>query len=169
MTSPEDRFTALFARCHRPVLAYALRRADGPADAADVVAETFLVAWRRLDHLPAGRLELPWLYAVARRVLANQVRGRRRRHALAERLRSELATQYVPVPPEPDSSALADAFARLGENDRELLRLLAWEGLDNAQLAAATGLSPGALRVRLHRARARLAAAMDVQPTVRSR
>jgi RNA polymerase sigma-70 factor (ECF subfamily) len=148
MTTPEERFTAVFARCHRPVLAYAARRVDEPADAADIVAETFLVAWRRLDALPAGDAELPWLYGVARRVLANQLRGRRRRHALAQRLRDEL------------DARLAGALARLGGDDRELLRLVAWEGLDNAQLAAALGLRPGTVRVRLHRARTRLAHAL---------
>lgn len=160
MTTPEERFTAVFARCHRPVLAYAARRVDEPADAADIVAETFLVAWRRLDALPAGDAELPWLYGVARRVLANQLRGRRRRHALAQRLRDELDAHYVPEPRPPEAARLAGALARLGGDDRELLRLVAWEGLDNAQLAAALGLRPGTVRVRLHRARTRLAHAL---------
>lgn len=72
------RFTDLFDRTHAPLLAYAVRRVADPADAADVVAETFLVAWRRLDDVPAGEAARPWLYGVARRVLANHYRGERR-------------------------------------------------------------------------------------------
>jgi RNA polymerase sigma-70 factor, ECF subfamily len=84
--SPEERFAALFDRTHRPLLAYAVRRVADPADAADIVAETFLVAWRRLDEVPPDEQARPWLFGVARRVLANYYRGEHRRHALGERL-----------------------------------------------------------------------------------
>ncbi|WHP17872.1 RNA polymerase sigma factor [Cellulomonas sp. ES6] len=99
--TPDERFAALFERTHRPLLAYALRRVSDPADAADVVAETFLVAWRRLDDVPAGEAARPWLFGVARRVLANHYRGERRRDALADRLRDQL-TEVVPQPAEPE-------------------------------------------------------------------
>ena len=154
MSTPEERFTALFDATHRPLLAYAVRRVADPADAADVVAETFLVAWRRLDDVPTGDHARPWLFGVARRVLANLYRGERRRHALADRLReglSEIAT--------PDRSELSDveiALARLGDDDRELLRLIAWEELARDEIAIALGVSRATVRVRLHRARQRL-------------
>ena len=86
-----DRFRRLFGDHERELLAYALRRVDRPEDAADVVAETFLVAWRRMDRVPAGDEARLWLYGVARRQLANQRRGQLRRSRLADRLRSELA------------------------------------------------------------------------------
>src|SRR3954447_15329981 len=100
-TSPDRaaRFTRLFADTEREILAYALRRVDRPEDAADVVAETFLVAWRRLDDLPSGDGARLWLYGVARRQLANQRRGRLRRSRLANRLRDALAD--VPAGIEP--------------------------------------------------------------------
>ena len=72
MSSAEERFTALFEATRLPLLAYAVRRVADPADAADVVAETYLVAWRRLDDVPAGADARPWLFGVARRVLAGR-------------------------------------------------------------------------------------------------
>lgn len=163
MTTPEERFTELFSRTHLPLLAYAVRRVADPADAADVVAETFLVAWRRLDDVPMGDAARPWLYGVARKVLANHYRGEHRRHALADRLRAELATVAEPGLPttDPDEAPLVTrALQRLSDDDQELIRLLAWEQLSREQIAVAMGLSRPVIRVRLHRARTRLAAAM---------
>lgn len=146
------RFELLYARHAPAVKAYALRRADG-ADADDVVAEVFVVCWRRLEELPAE--ELPWLFGVARRVLSTQRRGERRRAALGERL-----AQAAPPGEERAERALGDALSSLADSDRELLLLVAWEGLSPAQAAAALGLKPSTARVRLTRARRRLAAAL---------
>jgi DNA-directed RNA polymerase specialized sigma24 family protein len=96
------RFDLLFDQHRRAVLAYALRRVDDPADAADALAETFLVAWRRLDDVPTGADARPWLLAVARRVVSNQRRGARRRVGLADRLAQELSAHRPPVPTESD-------------------------------------------------------------------
>lgn len=163
MTSPEARFTALFERTHRPLLAYAVRRVADPADAADVVAEAFVVAWRRIEDVPAGAEATPWLYGVARRVLANHHRGERRRDALADRLRDSLREVSVAGPETADISALTRALARLRPDDQEILRLLAWEGLTHEEIAVALGISRGSVRVRLHRARSRLGAALERQ------
>ena len=160
VSSPEERFVALFERTHRPLLAYAVRRVAEPADAADVVAETFLVAWRRLDEVPAGEQARPWLFGVARRVLANLYRGERRRHALADRLRACLP-DVVP-PPEPGGSAVLVAMQQLSDEDQELLRLVAWEQLARDEIALVLGVSRGVVRVRLHRARQRLVKEMQI-------
>jgi RNA polymerase sigma-70 factor (ECF subfamily) len=162
-----ERFELLFDRHRRAVLGYALRRVDQPADAADVLAETFLVAWRKLDDVPAGSAALPWLLAVARRVLANQRRGARRRGGLAERLRGEL-TAAVPrhgaVPAgDSEQGRLAAALARLPESDRELILLVGWEELEPSQIAVVLGIQPETVRTRLHRARARLREALAVE------
>jgi RNA polymerase sigma-70 factor (ECF subfamily) len=150
--SRRTRFESLFGEHYDDVLAYALRRSDGET-AQDVVAETFLVAWRRLDAVPAD--PLPWLYGVARRVLANQRRAGRRRDALARRLavHAEASDRRAMV----GDSSLLRALARLSESDREALVLVAWEGLDQGRVAAALGCRPATLRVRLYRARRRLA------------
>jgi RNA polymerase sigma-70 factor (ECF subfamily) len=146
----------MYAACHDPVLGYVMRRTGNGHDAADVLAETFLTAWRRLDDIPGGENTRPWLYGVARRVLANHHRGERRRLALGDRLRAELADVTVTADTEPGE--VADAFATLPDGDRELLSLVAWEGLDHGQIAVALGCSRNAVRVRLHRARRRLTA-----------
>jgi RNA polymerase sigma factor (sigma-70 family) len=160
MSSPEERFSALFERTHVALLGYAVRRVADPADAADVVAETFLVAWRRLDDVPVGEQARQWLFGVARRVLANHYRGERRRVALADRLRDSLH-EAVPPPEVHEPTAVERAFEQLPDDDRELLRLLAWEELAREEIAMAMGLSRGAVRVRLHRARTRLKQAME--------
>lgn len=150
------RFTDLFDRTHAPLLAYAVRRVADPADAADVVAETFLVAWRRLDDVPDGDAARPWLFGVARRVLANHYRGERRRLALAERLREQVV-ETAPAH-EPDDPVLLQAMDRLPPDDRELLRLVAWEELARDEIALVLGVPRATVRVRLHRARRRLTA-----------
>lgn len=157
-TDRQAHFEAVYAACHAPILGYALRRTGSPDDAADVLAETFLVAWRRLGEIPPGQDARLWLYGVARNVLANHYRGERRRTALADRLRAELAQTYQPPEYDGESAAIAAALRRLPEDQRELLALNAWEGLDYGQLATVLGCSRNAIRIRLHRARARLAA-----------
>lgn len=156
------RISDLYRDHARDILGYALRRTRNPEDAADVVAETFLVAWRRLGEVPLGGEARPWLYGTARHVLANQDRGTRRRDRLTERLRGELR-QQLPVPLAQGGSVLLEALARLGEADRELLMLIGWEELTPAQAARALGISPLAARTRLHRARRRLRARLAEQ------
>ncbi|HEX5610173.1 MAG TPA: RNA polymerase sigma factor [Solirubrobacterales bacterium] len=153
----EARFNRLYDEHGREVLAYALARTQRPEDAADVVAETFLVAWRRATDVPAGPNARFWLFGVARRVLANQRRGEGRRTRLAERLQAELPAAVAMQPePDRDHSAVMSALALLGDEDREVLLLAGWEGLDSAQIAAVLGISRVAARTRLHRARRRL-------------
>ena len=157
-TEHEDRFRRVYAGDFEPLLAYALRRVDHPEDAADVVAETFLVAWRRRHEMPAEAEARLWLYGVARRVLANHHRGGIRRQRLGERLRQRI-TAAIAVDPGsevPDRLAVQAALARLGELDREVLMLTVWEGLEPREAAAVLQVSPAVVRTRLSRARARL-------------
>jgi RNA polymerase sigma-70 factor (ECF subfamily) len=158
MPERQARFEALYAANHAPILGYALRRTANPDDAADILSETFLTAWRRLDELPLGDDARLWLYGVARRVLANYYRGERRRSALADRLRTELASSYVATELGGESAKIIEALRRLPPQHRELLTLNAWEGLDYGEIAAVLGCSRNAARIRLHRARIRLAA-----------
>jgi RNA polymerase sigma factor (sigma-70 family) len=153
-------FDLLFDEHRRAVLAYALRRVDDPADAADALAETFLVAWRRLDDVPTGADAKPWLLAVARRVLSNQCRGARRRLGLADRLAQELSAYRPAVPTESDL-LVRRALAGLSEADREVLLLSAWEGLTPAEIGAVVGIRAVSVRSRLHRARRRLRSELE--------
>ncbi|TDO62646.1 RNA polymerase sigma-70 factor (ECF subfamily) [Kribbella sp. VKM Ac-2571] len=151
-----ERFEQVFATHRDAVLGYLRRRTDSGHDAADLLADTFLVAWRRLDDVPLDPQTRPWLYGVARRVLANHRRGEGRRHALATKLRGELS-DAEPMRPLLDDTPAARAFRALPEQDRELLSLVAWEALDTGQIATVLGISRNAVRIRLHRARKRFA------------
>lgn len=150
--SQYGEFEELFSACYWPVRDYVVRRAPGAA-VEDVLAETFVIAWRRRDDIRRGD-PVPWLIAVARRVLANELRAARRRDALTDRLRGRL-TSSAPVwePPEEMSPELATAIERLPAVEREVLLLIAWDGLDPTRAAQALGCSPATFRVRLHRAR----------------
>lgn len=165
--APEDRFRDLYGANFTPLLGYALRRSDDAEDAADVVSETFLVAWRRLAEVPEGAAARLWLYGVARRVLANQRRGTGRRDRLGERLRHDLAAA---VPDHADllttRTDLTTALYRLGVVDREVLQLAAWEGLDPREIATVLDVPAGAVRTRLSRARARLRRELGDDPGV---
>ncbi|MFJ2031521.1 RNA polymerase sigma factor [Streptosporangium sp. NPDC087985] len=161
-----DRFEALYLACYPAMHRYALRRTDSADDVADVIAETFLIAWRRLDDVPEGDATLLWLYGTARRVLANHRRGESRRTALASRLRDELAAGQETAPPDPQADAVRAAFATLAPADREVLALACWEELTGPQIATVLGCSSTAARLRLHRARRRLARLLDTTDEV---
>jgi RNA polymerase sigma factor (sigma-70 family) len=159
------RFRRLFDDTERDLLSYAVRRVQRPEDAADIVAETFLVAWRRLDDVPQGAEARLWLYGVARRQLANQRRGQLRRSQLVDRLRAELPGALVAgagAGNEDERAAdVRAALARLGAEDRELLMLSSWEGLSPGEIAVVLELPAVTLRSRLHRARKRLRAELS--------
>ena len=155
----KEHFRELYEAAYGRILGYALRRAATPEDAADLVAETFLVAWRRYHEVPPRDEALLWLYGIAHKLLANQRRGRRRREALTGRLTAELAASLPSWDRGPaDLAPLVRAWRRLRDADRELLGLLVWEDLSTEQLGRVLGCSRTALKVRLHRARRRFAA-----------
>jgi RNA polymerase sigma-70 factor (ECF subfamily) len=159
-----QRFEAIYRDHAGAVRGYAMRRTSA-AQADDVVAEVFLVAWRRLEEIPADARV--WLLGTARRVLANERRSSARRHALADRLEHEARrspsgepTADRPLTPEFSAGHLADALASLGEGDREALLLIAWEGLSHREAARVLGVRESTFGVRLHRARRRLEKAL---------
>ncbi|MEU4191580.1 RNA polymerase sigma factor [Kribbella sp. NPDC026611] len=153
----KERFRRLFDANFRKLLAYALRRVESAEDAADVVSDTMLIAWRRLPEVPADDAARLWLYGVARRVLANHRRGDDRRERLGERLRSELVNAVPDLAEASDSAVVVRAaMARLGDSDRELLMLTGWDGLNPSEAATVLGLPGRTVRTRLHRARRRL-------------
>jgi RNA polymerase sigma-70 factor (ECF subfamily) len=154
-----ERFETLYRELYEPIAGYVLRRAANREDAAEAIAETFVTLWRRLDACPSGEEARPWLFGVARRVLANQRRGERRRTALAERLTVDLDSAEVSLSVGSDGR-VARAFAALSESDREVLALIAWEELTREELAGALGVSRPVARLRLHRARRRFEAAL---------
>ncbi len=153
MADDRDRFERIFREHFRPVLRFAAARID-PERAKDVAAETFLVAWRRLDEVPEE--PRPWLFGVARRVIAGQFRSQSRREALHTRLQDPGDGAVDPATAFADRDEALAAFATLGERDREVLRLVTWDGLSNAEAAEVLDVTRLAFAVRLHRARRRL-------------
>jgi RNA polymerase sigma-70 factor (ECF subfamily) len=162
-----QEFTALYADNHRRVYAYAVARA-GRAHADEVVAETFLVAWRRFAQMPAGAA-LPWLLGVARNVLRERYRAEERQRAIAAEMLAWAADAPDVAEGVAERSAVLAALAGLSENDREALTLIAWDGLSPRAAARVVNCSAPAFLVRLHRARNRLtraiAAAGEPAPT----
>jgi RNA polymerase sigma-70 factor (ECF subfamily) len=166
----EDWFTATYAAHYPHIVRYGYRRLADAEASAELAQDVFVVAWRRRADVPSN--SLPWLYGVARHLLANQWRARRS------------APAVVPMPPDalPGRGASAEqdaavdvagvhfALATLSEPDQELLRLIGWEGLTLAEAATALGCSRPTAAVRLHRARRRLSAALaEPTPTLRPR
>jgi RNA polymerase sigma-70 factor (ECF subfamily) len=159
-------FEELYVSTYRKVLAYALRRTSNREDAHEVVAETFLVAWRRLKAAIAADNSLAWLYGVARGVLANQRRRQKRR----ERLDAKLEGSVFEVVPdtaqrEMDGRGLLAEVTRLLKElpprYQEILMLTSYEGLSPAEIAPIVQLPPAVVRTLLYRARLRLRRILD--------
>jgi RNA polymerase sigma factor (sigma-70 family) len=157
-TSREAAFRTMYSAHYRQIAAYANRRVTHPEDADDLVAEIFLVAWRRLEDVPGGDLTLPWLYGVARRVLSQSRRSRQRQERLVAkvgRLWGRADTGSTPYERLDDQEIVHQALARLRPDDQELLRLAEWEELSQAELAVVFECSVNAVAIRLHRAHRR--------------
>lgn len=156
-----SRFQEIAEEVSDPLQRY-LRRRALPSDADDALSEVMLTVWRRLDDAPPD--PLPWCYAIARRVLSNQRRGRARHLRLVSRMEAEPRQTAVPdhaeTGPDPE---LAAALAALSEDDQEVLRLWAWERLEPREIAPVLGISVNAATLRLSRARNRLAATLSRQ------
>jgi RNA polymerase sigma-70 factor (ECF subfamily) len=162
-----ERFTVLYDRYRMRVWAYAASRAGGEA-ADEIVSETFMVAWRRFADMPSA--ELPWLLGVARNVMRDAVRAEARRASLTAELRrwteepaADVAESVI------DRLAMLRALADLPDTDREVLTLMAWQGLSPREAARVLGCTAPTVRVRLHRARKRLVAALQAPTRGRGR
>jgi RNA polymerase sigma-70 factor (ECF subfamily) len=160
----ERRFQELFGAYHQHVYAYCRRRADSGM-ARDAASETFLTAWRRIDSVPDGDRALRWLYGVARKVLANQYRSRKRYRRLVVKVGS------LGADPQPDPATqvvrrledqeVLDALGRLRPEDQELLRLAVWEELPHGEIGEILGCTAHAVDQRIRRAGDRLASELQ--------
>jgi RNA polymerase sigma-70 factor (ECF subfamily) len=158
--SDHERFEALARELIEPLRRFLARRTD-PATADDVLADTLLVCWRRLDEVPEE--PLPWAYGVARNCLANALRSGRRQERLAAKVAAVDPPREVAPAPDEGGADLAEALAALPETDAELLRLWAWEQLSPAEIAETLEITANAASVRLHRAREKLRAQLHDQ------
>jgi len=157
VTMDRAAFEAFFVATRGPLLAYLVRRVP-TEDAADLLAEAYLTTWRRRTDLPPGDEGRLWLFGVARRLVLDH-------HRATPTGTDETATTTVGKPHQTEDRAaiwrreraIADALGSLAPLDRELVTLTTWERLSTADAARLLGITPGTARVRLHRARARLA------------
>jgi RNA polymerase sigma-70 factor (ECF subfamily) len=160
----EDGFGEVFDRYAPAILRYAQRRLDSREAAQDVVSDTFTAAWRHWDRRPAPAVLLPWLYAIAGNAVRDQRRSAQRQRRLTGRLSALRAAGQAADPGEGVvlGHSISQALAALPEADREVLRLVAWEGQTDARmLGRALGLRPASARSRVLRARRRLRALLD--------
>jgi RNA polymerase sigma-70 factor (ECF subfamily) len=157
-----ERFEALFREHVAGVASYCRWCLRSRVDAEDAVAEVFLVAWRRLEDVPAGEASRPWLYATARRVVANEARADTRRRKLIEKLNGQPVT-IEQSEEEPLTGQVHEALAALAPRDRELLFLAECEGFTATEIGTIMHRLPVTVRVRLHRAKRRFRAAFDAR------
>lgn len=161
-----ERFKSLYLAYSRDVFAYALRRLRNTDNAADVMAEVFTVAWRKLDSIPNGESAKLWLFGVARNVVRNQERGIRRHTNLTARLVANFSDIDYELDPTPETALVAlvrEALGELKEDERELLQLVMWDSLTPSQAAQVVGIPPGTVRTKLHKARVKLRTALMAQ------
>jgi RNA polymerase sigma factor (sigma-70 family) len=153
--SGEEHFEALYRGSYREIFAYVLRHTDADtAAAADLTAEVFVVALRKQEAIPPPPGDRLWLYGVARRVVLDYQQRRRRLLRLQSRLQEKAAREASGD--DPSRLRVREAIESLRPADREVLKLVAWDGLSNTEAAQVLGCTPNAVALRLHKARSRL-------------
>jgi len=153
-----ERFRVLYNDLYDDLWRYVQRRSISTEEARDTLSEVFLVAWRRLEDIPAGKEARLWLFGVARNLVKTSWRKRKRSGDLVVRIGSEMSTRGT-TDEELDSSGvlkIVKALQFLSENDQEILRLLAWENLSHKEISVVLGCSENAVAIRIRRARVRL-------------
>jgi RNA polymerase sigma-70 factor (ECF subfamily) len=160
MATSEQQFAAVFSSCYSPIASYSMRRIPNPSEVDDVVGEVFMTAWRRWDEVSQIENPLPWLYGVAGNVIRNRKRSVARQLRLVDKIGAEPRTRTVD-PVDVLAGEVTEALERLSFDDREVLQLVAWEGLSHIEAGEVLGCTPNAVALRLSRARKRLATYLE--------
>jgi RNA polymerase sigma-70 factor (ECF subfamily) len=164
----ETRFEELYRATAQDLLAFLARRASDPEEATDILAEVYMVAWRRRDKVPADSSARLWLFGIARNLLMKSNEQQRSHQALVHDLRTELS-RIASAPTEPADAELNDrvraSVQKLPVKQREVLLLTAWEGLKPREIAKVTGSTANVVRVRLHHARGHLRRELRPSPS----
>lgn len=161
-TTRTEQFEDIVNEVFEPLQRYLHRRM--PADSVDdVLSETLMVVWRRLDEVPPDA-SLPWCYGVARKVLSNHRRGQERRLRLVDRLTAEPQQDSTdPQGVDDVDPHLEAALELLSDQERELIHLWAWEQLEPREIALVVESTPNAISLRLTRAKQKLANSLERQ------
>ena len=156
-TSSIEPFEELYNTCFAEIWRFVRRRSETTADADDVAAEVFAIAWRRRVELPPDDERRLWLYGIARNVVRNHKRSAFRQRRLTTRLQHlRVVTKGETSGPVERDDGLWLALSRLSEPDRELLLMRAWDGLAVGEIAKILDCTTNAASIRLSKARARL-------------
>jgi RNA polymerase sigma-70 factor (ECF subfamily) len=153
-----ERFRILYRDLYDDLWRYVQRRSINDEEAHDTLSEVFLVAWRRLEDVPAGKEARLWLFGVARNLVKTSWRKRKRSAALVDRVGNEMTTRSA-LDDKSDNSGvykIVKALQFLSEKDQEILRLLAWEDLSHKEISMVLKCSENAVAIRVRRARVRL-------------
>ena len=163
--SREARFENLYRSTATDLLAFLTRRASDPEEATDILAEVYLVAWRRLDKVPTDEGARLWLFGVARKLLLRSNRQLRSHQDLVRGITAELFAGTGRQEPDDEFTDRVRASVRkLPRAQREALLLTAWEGLKPREIAKVTDSTANLVRVRLHLARKQLRRELSAAP-----
>jgi RNA polymerase sigma factor (sigma-70 family) len=165
---PRSRFRSLYESTFRDIYAFVARSQGTGSDTDDVVAETYLAAWRRINDVPASPEDRLWMYGVARNTLARFQRTRQRRRHLLSRLSSQPDSVAPPIEPHSRHPEVLEAVSHLPKREREAVHLIYWVGLSQDEAATVMGCSANALRIRLHRAKKRLSRRLGIVDSAES-
>jgi RNA polymerase sigma factor (sigma-70 family) len=161
-----SRFRSLYESTFAEIYAFVARSQTSGSDTDDVVAESYLAAWRRINDVPIPPNDRLWMYGVARNTLARFERSRRRQGRLFSRLSSQTDAGPPTIEPSSSHSEVTDAVTHLPKKEREVIQLIYWDGLSQDEAATVVGCSTNALRIRLHRAKKRLSRRLGIVETV---
>ncbi len=160
MATQAAHFSAVFNDCYSPITGYTMRRVPNSSEVDDVVGEVFMTAWRRWDEVSVMENPLPWLYGVAGNVIRNRKRSTARHLRLVNKIGAEPSVE-LGDPADALATEVTDALARLSFDDREVLQLVAWDGLSHIEAGEALGCTANAVALRVSRARKRLATFLE--------
>jgi RNA polymerase sigma-70 factor (ECF subfamily) len=152
-----DQFETLYRGSYQAIFAYVLRRTNGDAEiVADLVAEVFVVALRKQDAIPPPPQDRLWLYGVARRIVLDHHRRRKRLRGLLSLLQAQATREIDPGYSQPSRLRVQSAMEKLRSADQEVLQLIIWDGMSHAEAAQVLGCTSNAVALRLHKAKSRL-------------
>lgn len=166
-----EKFEALYAANVKNLLSYAIRRSANSHDAVEVVSESLLIAWRRIDQVPDGVEARLWLYGVVRNVMNNSRRTSKRQKRLIEKVSSllEMGVQEEGLSRDsgdPRASYVHEALKQLRPIEAEVIRLTVWEELSSSQISTLLQIPPETVRTHLHRGRNKLRALLSVEGSI---
>jgi RNA polymerase sigma-70 factor (ECF subfamily) len=157
----KEEFEHLFNSYAKSVRAFIWRRSNGldvgVSSVDDIEADVWTIAWARKDAAPTElELELPWLFQIARHVLANHIRKNVTRRKISNTLNPDELTSLAADALVLLNEEIVGVFSVLNASEREVMALTVWEGLKPAQISVVLGVTPNAVSIRMNKARKKI-------------